>query len=282
MLRSVMIPIDFSTEGRLLLFFAEGLPSLGVKRVVLGHVVEASGMEGPIIARTADKARDDIRALTPRLTDAGLEVEVRVTTGDPAHCLLALARETNVDVAVVGTHGKGIISKLFTGGSVSETIAVEAEVPTMLVRFDLLATRAEPASFARDFGKQVLLPVDFSESSKRALMAALELPKGALNMVYILHVLEAGLSGERLAKAEDEAEAAAGEMRAVADEKGVATRCVIRQGEPARVILQEANERRSTGVIVGTRGHNMLQEAMLGSTSLTLVRQASCPVMIVP
>jgi nucleotide-binding universal stress UspA family protein len=48
------------------------------------------------------------------------------------------------------------------------------------------------------------------------------------------------------------------------------------------MVLEELDERRATGVITGTRGRNAIQEAILGSVSQTLLRQASCPVMIVP
>jgi nucleotide-binding universal stress UspA family protein len=57
---------------------------------------------------------------------------------------------------------------------------------------------------------------------------------------------------------------------------------VIQRGDVQRVILEELDERRATGVITGTRGRNAIQEAILGSVSQTLLRQASCPVMIVP
>jgi len=281
MLRSVMIPADFSAECGLILRFAEGLPSMGVKRVVLGHVVEASGMEGPVIAAKVDKAREDVRALTPRLADAGLDVEVRVGTGDPAQGLLALATESHVSAVVCGTHGRGIISKLFAG-SVSEEIAVEANVPTMLVRFDLLRTRDDCASFARDFGKSLLLPTDFSSSSTRALMSILELPKGAVGMLYLMHVLDAGLHGAALERAREGAGFELDNLRKMAEQAGVQARCVVKQGPALRTIMQEANERRVTGIVVGTRGQNPLQEAVLGSTSMTLVRQASAPVLIVP
>lgn len=281
MLRSVLIPADFSAESGLILRFAEGLPALGVKRVVLGHVVEASGMEGPVIAAKVDKARDGIRSLTSRLTDAGLDVEVRVGTGDPAQGLLALARESYVSAVVCGTHGRGIMSKLFAG-SVAEEIAVEANVPTMLVRFDLLRTREEPASFARDFGKQVLLPTDFSSSSTRALMSILELPKGAVSMLYLMHVLDPNLRGPQLERAKEGAGFELDSARKMAEQAGVQARCVVKQGAALRTIMQEANERRVSGIVVGTRGQNPFQEAVLGSTSMTLVRQASAPVMIVP
>ncbi len=281
MLRSVMIPADFTPESGLILRFAEGLPKLGVRRVVLGHVVEASGMEGPVIAAKVDKAREDIRALTPRLVEAGLDVEVRVGTGNAAQGLLALATESYVSAVVCGTHGRGIIAKLIAG-SVSEEIAVEANVPTMLVRFDLLRTREDCASFARDFGKSLLLPTDFSASSTRALMSVLELPKGAVGMLYLMHALDAGLHGGPLERAREGAGFQLDNLRKMAEEAGVQSRCLIKQGAALRTILQEANERRVTGIVVGTRGQNPLQEAVLGSTAMTLVRQASAPVMIVP
>ncbi|MRR12047.1 universal stress protein, partial [bacterium] len=228
-----------------------------------------------------DKARDKIRSLTSRLSDAGLDIEVRVSAGDPAHGLLALATESRVDAVVCGTHGKSVLTQLFSG-SVSEEIAVEADVPTMLVRYDLLRTREEPAAFARGFGKQVLLPTDFSSTSGRALTAALALPKGAIGMLYFLHVLDGGLSGEKLERAREGAGFHLDNLCKMAAESGVTARGIVRQGDPVRAILQEAAERRTTGIIVGTRGQNVLQQAMLGSTSMTLIRQASCPVLIVP
>lgn len=281
MLRSAMIPTDFSNETSLILRFAEGLPALGTGRVVLGHVVDASGMEGPVIAAKIDAAREQIRSLTARLVDAGLEVEVRVGAGDPVQGLLAIAAESGVDTIVCGSHGKSILTKLFVG-SVSEQLVVEADIPTMLIRYDLLRTREEPGLFSRGFGKQVILPTDFSESSARALAAATLMPKGAIGMLYLLHVIDSGLSGEKLRRAQEEAGAKLDTMCETAAEAGLTARTIIRQGDPVRSTLQQVAERRMTGIIVGTRGQNPLQEAVLGSTSMTLVRQASCPVMIVP
>lgn len=281
MLRSVMVPADFTAECRLIIGFACGLKELGVKRVVLGHVVEASGMEGPVIAANVDKVRDRVRELAAPLTACGLDVEIRIATGNPAQGLIGIATETHVDAVIAGTHGKGIITKLFAG-SVSEEIAVEANVPTMLVRYDLIRTQDDPAQYARTFGRSLLLPADFSASSMRALMMALEFPASAVGTVYLMHILDRSLGGLALKKAEDGAEFQLGNMRKMLEEHKVTARCVIKQGESKRAVLQEADQRRVTGIIVGTRGQNALQEAMLGSTSMTLVRQASCPVLIVP
>lgn len=281
MLRSVMVPADFSDEHALIMRFAAGLGSIGVRRVVVGHVLDSSGMEGPVIATKVDKAREDVRALAKPLVDAGLDVEVRIGTGEPAHGLLGIASEAHVGAVICGTHGKGRLSKLLSR-SVSEQIAVEANIPTMLVRYDLLRLKDDPADYARSFGRSLIVPTDFSASSQRALMAVLELPSKALGTVYLTHVLDKSLSGDKLRKVEGGAEFQLGNQRTIAENQGITARGVIKQGDPVREILGEANERRATGIVVGTRGQNLLQEAVLGSTSMTLIRQASCPVMIVP
>lgn len=281
MLRSVMVAVDFSEESALVLGFATGLTRLGVRRVVLGHAVDASGMEGPIIASKVDKVRESMRAMAVPLSDAGLEVEVRVATGDAVNELVALAAETHVDAVVCGTHGKGYLTKLIAR-SVSEQIALEADRPTMLIRFGLLRTKEDGAQLSRGFGTNVLLPTDFSSSATRALMAVSGLPKGALGTVYLLHVLDESLTGDRLRRAQEGAEFQLENLRAIAEQAGITARGIVRQGDPQRAILQEVNERRVSGIVVGRRGQGPLQEALLGSTSMTLVRQASCPVMVVP
>lgn len=276
-----MVPTDFSPDFGLLVRYAEGLAALGVRRVVLGHAVEASGMEGPVIAAKVDRVRERIREMSAGLIGAGLDVEVRVETGPASTCLLGIAAETHVDAVVCGTHGKGLLTKLIVG-SVSEDMVTNASVPTIAVRYDLMRGREHPAELARSFAKQLIVPVDFSASSMRAFDSLLAMPKEAVGTVYLTHVVDAVVAGERARRVEDGAEFQLRNMAAIAAEKGITARPVIRHGEPRRAILQEAKERRATGMIVGTRGPNPLQEVVVGSVSLTAMRQASCPVMIVP
>ena len=281
MLRSAMVPVDFSANFELVLQFSEGLSALGVRRVVLGHAVDAVGLEGPVIARAVDTARDKVRTLQEGLVDAGLEVEVRVATGDVTDTLLSIASESHVDLVVAGTHGKGVLTKLIKG-SVSEDIVQSSQVPTMMVRYDVLRSAAHPREVAEGFGRSILLPTDFSSSSMRALMSVFEMLPKSVGTLYLLHVGEEGLSADKARKAEEGAEFQLRNMVGMAAEHGVSARPVIKVGDPKRVILQEANERRVSGMVVGSRGPNPLQEVMLGSVSLTLMRQASCPVIIVP
>jgi nucleotide-binding universal stress UspA family protein len=260
MLRTVMLPTDFSEESENILGFAKGLPALGVKVVVLLHVVEASGLEGPIIATRVDDACDRLRGVAAALEAAGLSVEVRVPTGDPFDTIVGLASEMGVDAIVCGSHAKGLMTQL-VAGSVSERLLRDAPVPMLLVRFDLLKNQSDPTTLLKRFGEKVLMPTDFSLSASHAFTAAMELPKGLIKTLYLMHVVDAGLTGEKLRKTEEGAEFHLRNLQA---------------------ILEELDERRATAVITGTRGRNAVQEALMGSVSMTLLKQASCPVMIVP
>lgn len=281
MLRTVMIPTDFSDECDLVIRFATGLAALGVRRAVVAHVVEASGLEGPVIATKVDAARDAMREVIIPLKDAGLDVEVRILAGQPYSELLALAAEANVDAIVCGSSGKSVRDQLFVG-SVSERVAKEAACPTLMIRYDLLRMAADPAELARKFASRLLVPTDFSGAATRALQTSVLLPAKAIAWIRILHVLPAPPTDERGRRTEMGAEFHLRNLADLAKEKGITASPTLRYGTPEREILGEVHDSGITGIVMGTRGRNALAEALVGSASMTLVRQASVPVMIVP
>ncbi len=281
MLRTVLLPVDFSEDNPLILAFARGLPALGVRRVLLGHVVEVSGVEGPLIARRVDEARERIREYVAELETVGLGVEVRVATGDPVDELGALAAETRADGVVYGSHAKTVVDQLLAG-SVSERLLRDATLPHLVVRFDLLRNQADPADLLRRFGEKVVLPTDFSLSASRAFTRAVEMPPGALKHLFLLHAIDPALTGEKLRRAQEGAEFQLRNLQAMCAQQSVTASISTRLDTPVHAILWEIQHRAATGVIAGTRGRNAVQEMLLGSVSMTLLRQASCPVLIVP
>ena len=53
------------------------------------------------------------------------------------------------------------------------------------------------------------------------------------------------------------------------------------EGSPAEAIIDVANTRGSTVIVMGSRGMSAIAELVLGRTSHKVVSQASCPVLIV-
>jgi len=79
------------------------------------------------VASTAAEELDDLLEATD--TDVNLETVI----GDPAEELLAYADEHDINHIVVGSSGRGGVSRVLLG-SVAETVARRAAVPVTIVR----------------------------------------------------------------------------------------------------------------------------------------------------
>jgi nucleotide-binding universal stress UspA family protein len=104
----------------------------------------AGGIEGPIYTpeqeeelrkseqRNASRELADtekvVRRVRPNATIAQM-----VETGDPAAVICLVASDLGVDVVLVGSHGKGFLSRVLLG-SVSEHVARHAPCPVLVVR----------------------------------------------------------------------------------------------------------------------------------------------------
>ena len=249
--------------------------------MVCCNVVDASGLDSPATKRAIEAARDRMRAATKPISDAGLDVEVRIPAGDPEDELLAIATEGHVDAVVCGSSGKSLEDRM-AHGSVSEALASGSGIPALTVRYDLLRTVSDPAALARGFGRLMLVPTDFSGTAARALNVALSIPKRSVGTIRLLHVLAEAKDVAKAGQQETGAEFQLRNLAAIAKERGLSATPVIGHGTAERAILHEVNASRVSGVVIGSRGRTLYQESMMGSVSMTLMRQAPCPVLIVP
>lgn len=77
----------------------------------------------------AEAVLADARA---RCDGAGVPVETRLLTGDPADCICGLAAEVDARLVAVGTHGHGSVVSLLVG-SVSDAVIRKAACPVLVV-----------------------------------------------------------------------------------------------------------------------------------------------------
>lgn len=103
------------------------------------------GIEGPIYTpeqeadlrrsemHHAQRALADTQAVLAKVLPATTTIDQRVETGDPAAIVCLVARDLAVDVVVIGSHGKGFLSRVLLG-SVSEHVARHAPCPVLVVR----------------------------------------------------------------------------------------------------------------------------------------------------
>jgi nucleotide-binding universal stress UspA family protein len=65
-------------------------------------------------------------------------------------------------------------------------------------------------------------------------------------------------------------------------ERGVNARGLALVGDSARVILETAGRENISLIVIGSRGPSSMAELMLGSVSMEVLRDATCPVLVVP
>lgn len=62
----------------------------------------------------------------------------------------------------------------------------------------------------------------------------------------------------------------------------IVDRIVVEEGKPADRILHHIDQSRCDLVVMGSRGHGLIKEALIGSTSRKVLKQSPKPVLIVP
>lgn len=138
----------------------------------------------------------------------------------------------------------------------------------------------------------LVVGVDFSKPSKKALDAAVALAKkldAALVLVYASTPPPPGsMRGHLDPVTQLQAEIDADEVKRLSATwakqagKSVKVEVVARAGKPAAVVLAVAKARKALYVVVGSRGHSGLKRVVLGSVAQAIVRDSPIPVLVVP
>lgn len=138
--------------------------------------------------------------------------------------------------------------------------------------------------------KHILVPIDFSDCSKKALQYALPLAKehgAALTLLYVVRPayggrIDAGIdyaqleAGMRVSGEKELAKLVVGEVRGE-----VSTDTLVRVGSPAREIIETARRLPADLIVVSTHGRTGLKHVFLGSVAEHVVQRAPCPVFVV-
>lgn len=137
-------------------------------------------------------------------------------------------------------------------------------------------------------GMVTLVALDDSEPSLEAFEFSLETRLD--DEIVVLHVINPieGIVGDDvyaydqvIEAKEAEAEELFGEVRKMAHEYEIDLRTETRVGQPAREIVQFAEEHSIDHIVMGSHGRSGLSRTLLGSVAEHVVRRASVPVTVV-
>lgn len=294
--RRILFPTDFSecanTTLPHALFLAE---SLGAELHLLNALVlQEFGVEDPaaiLISPDEIEARLE-EVARPRLAAAGEaararsldlhEVQKRGRAAGPV--ILDYAREHDVDLILMGTHGRRGMRRFFLGGVAQEVVRL-APCPVMTFR-DADATPVDKID-------RIVVPTDFSAATRGAVAWARTLAGCYGADITLLHVCEpqympyqygaapVTAHSPRLADQLDQARASleryAGEVAEIDPkwEREVAS------GRPASEIVHFTEQGRADLIVMASHGLTGVERLLLGSKAEEVVRTARVPVLTV-
>jgi nucleotide-binding universal stress UspA family protein len=132
--------------------------------------------------------------------------------------------------------------------------------------------------------RRIIVGFDGSDSARRALerVAMFARNGDAVTVVSAIPLRVSSMGAVPPGSADvQEHERELHEAAAILAARGIVARRVTEWGNPADVIIDEANEIDADLVVVGSSGKNVVERHVLGSVSSDLVHRAPCDVLVV-
>jgi nucleotide-binding universal stress UspA family protein len=218
----------------------------------------------------------------------GVGVTPVVLTGDPVSAVADYARANAADLVVVAQNGRRG-SRFWRSGVLATDLARAVESPTLTVSKESNSSADAAASF-----NNILVAIDFSPTSLRALNQALTLAQQSGGRITLLHVLE-GFPYETVYSG-SRAFQLIGDYRASVDKVKQQLRALIPpdalnwievevevvSGVPHEAIVTTASERNADLVVIGRTRRSRLDRIVMASTVSGVLRRARNLVLVVP
>ncbi len=231
-------------------------------------------------------AMDQIKDL---VKDSALNWDAVVETGPVSSTLCRLAAEKQADLAIVSTHGRTGLKRLFLG-SVTERLLRTIACPLLVVTPPEKAGRVEKQF--KGFGfKQIMVGCDFSADSGRAVEYGFSLAQEFEAVIHLVHVVEPFVYRDAMlpesVKTEAITEVTTGCRQRLEDlvpadaHNWCKVEIACEAGKPFQALKKYAGMHQVDLIVLGVRGHSLVETMLLGSTTDRLIRGVACPVLSV-
>lgn len=298
-LKSVLIATDFSKASEKPFRHALAIARHYGAKFYLTHVVSSLGYTiagPPALELASDAAAREVQNLEYGLMEngslAGLEHEFIVRQGNVWEELQAVIVQKQVDLVVVGTHGRRTLEKLLLG-SVAEQIFRRAACLVLTVGPGSLQN--SPLENVRPL-RSFLFATDFGEASLRALPRAISFANSFGVQLVLLHVAPiapvpesfhwSSTTGDVRQMREDAAWAAVKRLKEIVARNAPLTmqpEFLVKFGTPSKMILHVAGTLGADLIVMGLNRSRHIETAshMPWDTAYEVVRGAVCPVLTV-
>jgi nucleotide-binding universal stress UspA family protein len=266
-------------EARVLTIADVLMPPSFPVRLVAGEIEPPSLQDAPAHAsgalrsaqETARQGAERVKAILP-----GWSVEATALADSAAWGVIRESDTWQPDLVVVGSHGRGAVAR-FVMGSVSHKVLTEGRCNVRIAR---------PRKEAGASTPRLIVGVDGSRGSMAALEAVARRRWKQGTEVLLFCVFEPRMAiaprhafADQIAEKRAMLEQAAARLRTSNPQLSVAT--LLREGDAAPLVLDQAEEWSADCVFLGARGLGAMDRMLLGSVSTAVAMRAACSVELV-
>jgi universal stress protein A len=140
--RKILVPVDFAASSNKAFLYAKELVKWWEGELHVIHVLDTEFLSGAVhitiepldesVTKWKKRAEEKLKNIY-HVGGKDLEGEIHIKEGKPHEEILKLADELDVEMIVIGSHGrKGLERAIF--GSVAERVTRMAKVPVLIVK----------------------------------------------------------------------------------------------------------------------------------------------------
>jgi len=279
-LKNILFPTDFSATSDAALPFALTLARIYGSTVLLAHVIPPEPRRQVVTdhvpaedAQVWQDARQRMNEFSSRHSLADAPSKKLLDRGDLADVIPEMIREHDVDLVVLGTHGRTGVSKMVLGSG-AEKIYRSAACPVLTV-----GPKAHSANWAL---RQILCPVDVTQNPEPALRYALSLAEENQAQLIVLEAVPM-VPWQHREAVERQSRFYLDKMIPEQARDWCTPQFLIRWEHPVEAILLAAEERQADLIVMGVRKSRAagLSSHLPWPVASEVVSRALCPVLTV-
>lgn len=289
-IKKILVATDFSEHSQHAILKAVDMAKQNNATLVILHVAKKdfltkvltgiSPKVGKILVTPQEYAESLLKEQVAKLSKHKIKMTTVILSGEyPARKILKYAKDNQVDLLVMGAHGYHSLHD-WVVGTTAEYAAKKTRCPVLLVK----KTVKKPY-------KKILVPIDFSKTSKNALDAASQwFPKAGLRVLHVGdHEYESVLKQQNDIPAEKLKTIRKSILFMLSEKvrqfiKGCHLKVPydIKIGYPAVVIIDEAKRLNRDLVVMGTEGHSQKHYLYMGRVASQVLVKIDKDILLIP
>ncbi len=236
-------------------------------------MLAAESLIGPA---ATEERKKDIAEQIKNAIGKNVNWPISYRLGDPTGCIADEAHRLKSGLLVIGLHHHGKVARLF-GEETTVRAMSNAGIPVLAVTKGL-----------NGLPDNVLVAIDFGQASVNVarLASRLVAKDGQITLAYVQadvqQILEEDFDGAEAIQKEGINAAFAKIVSEIETETGLRPRTVVLNGDPAKALLEYAQEIETDLIAVASQRHSLTTRLLLGSVSRTILRDGRWSVFVTP